>query len=247
MGVCSLRIPMSQIPSANHSSPRADPSAAPVAEPGFEVFVHAFWIKNRGFILMLCVIVLLGIVGREGWQYFSSMREQSLQQEYAQISENPEKLVSFADANSGHPLAGVAYLQVADRKFEAADYAKAATYYSKAAGSLKNEALAGRAKLGSAMCLISSGDTVGGEAALKAVGADQTISNAARAEATYHLASMALEAGRSEDVAKFVAEITKIDLGGPWAQRATMLLSTIQTGNKSADTTAASLFKPESK
>lgn len=247
MGVCNLPNPMSQIPSVNQSSPHADPSAAPAAEPGFEVIVHAFWIKNRGFILMLCVIVLLGIVGREGWQYFSSMREQSLQQDYAQISENPDKLVSFADANPGHPLAGVAYLQVADRKFEAADYAKATTYYTKAAGSLKNEALAGRAKLGSAMCSINSGDIAGGEAALKAVGADQTISNAVRAEATYHLASLAVEAGKSEEVAKLVAEITKIDLSGPWAQRATMLLSNLQPGNKGAEMTAGSLFKPESK
>jgi predicted negative regulator of RcsB-dependent stress response len=245
--VLNLPNPMSQLPPADQSSPHADPSAVPAAEPGFEVTVHAFWNKNRSFILLLCGVVLLAIVGREGWQYFAAMREQSLQQEYSQISDKPEKLGAFAEANSGHPLAGVAYLQVADRKFEAAAYKEAATFYTKAAGSLKNEALLGRAKLGSAISLVNGGDNAGGEAALKALSADQTLPKAARAEATYHLASLASEAGKTDEVKKLVEDITKIDLGGPWSQRATMLLANLPVGNKSADTAAAITFKPEGK
>jgi hypothetical protein len=238
---------MSQIPSADQSSPHADPSAVPVTEPGFEVTVHAFWNKNRGFILLLCGIILLGIIGREGWQYFSAMREKSLQQDYAQISDKPDRLVAFAEANSGHPLAGVAYLQIADRKFESTDYKEAGTLYTKAAGSLKNEALVGRAKLGSAVSQINGGDAAGGESALKALSADQSLSKASRAEATYHLAALALEAGRPDDVRKLADDITKIDLGGPWAQRATMLLANLQSGAKATDAVSSFSVKPVGK
>ncbi len=233
MAALSLPNPMSQLPPAHPSSSHADPSAAHVVEPGFEVTVQAIWAKNRGFILLLGVAALLAIVGREGWQYFSEMREQSLRQQYAQVSDKPDQLGAFAEANSGHPLAGVAYLQVADRKFEAADYKGAATFYTKAAGSLKNEALLGRAKLGSAISQINGGDNAAGEASLKALSADQTLTKAVRAEATYHLASLANEAGKSDEAKKLAEEILKLDLNGPWAQRATMLLGNLQSGNGS--------------
>ena len=134
----NLPNPMSQLPSANQPSPHADPSAAPATEPGFEVTVHAFWNRNRGFLLLVCVLILLGIVGREGWQYFSAMHEKSIQQDYAEVADKPERLVAFAEANSGHSLAGVAYLQIADRKFESGDYKEAGSFYTKAAGNLKN-------------------------------------------------------------------------------------------------------------
>ncbi|MEJ1974029.1 MAG: tetratricopeptide repeat protein [Lacunisphaera sp.] len=50
-------------------------SAAP--ESGFEIAVQEFWQKNRSLILGLCVIALLAIVGREGWQYFAAQHEQA--------------------------------------------------------------------------------------------------------------------------------------------------------------------------
>lgn len=243
----NLLNPMSQLPSANHSPTRANPAAAVPAEPDFGTTAQAIWDKNKGFIFLVCVLVLLGIIGREGWQYFSEMRENSRQQDYARASDKPEQLIAFADSNSDHPLAGVAYLQVADQKFDAADYKGAATLYTKATVSLKNEALLGRAKLGAAVSLIEAGDASGGEAALKAVSADQTLSKAVRAEAAYHLASIAFEAGKTDDVRKLVDDITKIDPAGPWSQRATMLLSNLSSGDKSAATASAFSLKPEGK
>lgn len=236
---------MSQLPSANPSSPHADPAAAPAAELSFEGKVHAFWAKNQRFVYLLCGAVLVAIVAREGWQYFAAMRERNLRQEYAQISDKPDKLAAFADAHTGHPLAGVAYLQVADRKFESADYKGAAALYDKAAGNLKNAELLGRAKLGAAFSLLSGGDAAGGESALKKVGENQALSKAIRAEAAFHLASLALEAGKPDDVRKLVEEISKIDLGGPWSQRATMLLANLPAENRS--TVPEISFKSESK
>jgi hypothetical protein len=214
-------------------------------EPGFETQIHAFWVKNRTLIMLACTAALLVIVGREGWQYFSEMHERSVQEDYAKAGDKTDMLAAFADTNSGHALAGVAYLQLADQKFEAADYKLAGSFYTKAAASLKNEVLLGRARLGAAMSLINGGDIAGGETALKAVSADQSLLKGVRAEATYHLASLAYDAGRLEEVKRLVDEIVKIDLSGSWSQRATMLLASMQAGTKpSPAATPAITFKP---
>lgn len=239
---------MSQLPSIDPSPHSATPATAPVVESGFEAQVHAFWEKNRNLILLACVVVLLAIVGREGWRYFSAMREKGVQEDYAKAANKADKLLLFADEHAGHVLAGVACLQVADQKFEAADYKQATTLYSKAAGNLKNEALLGRARLGAAMSQISSGEKAAGEAALKTLGTDQSLLKSVRAEATYHLALLAYEEGKTDEVKRLIAEISKIDLGGTWSQRATALLASLQTGVQPAVTTAPALtFQPAGK
>jgi hypothetical protein len=74
------------------------------------------------------------------------------------------------------------------------------------------------------MSQLLSGDKAAAEAALKAIGADAGLSKGLRAEATYHLASLALEAGNKAEVDRLVAELSKIDPTGVWAQRSTSLL-----------------------
>jgi predicted negative regulator of RcsB-dependent stress response len=203
-------------------------------EPGFEATVHAFWTENRNLVLLACAAALLAIVGREGWQYFSALREKGVQEDYAAVADKPEKLATFAEEHAGHALAGVASLRLADQKFETADYKQAAAFYTKAAVSLKNDVLLGRARLGAAVSQINSGDKAAGEAGLKAVGADQSLLKTVRAEAIYHLASLAADAGKTDEVKKLVEEVGKIDLGGAWSQRAVVLLSRLPAGETGA-------------
>ena len=66
----------------------------------------------------------------------------------------------------------------------------------------------------------------GAEAALKAISADSSLSRGTRAEASYHLATLAHDAGNAAEVGRLLAEMNKIDANGVWAQRATTLLST---------------------
>ncbi len=238
---------MSLLPPAESSPPSANPADVPVAEPGFEVLVQAFWEKNRSLILFGCAAALLAIVGREGWQYVSAMREKGVQQEYAKVADRADKLAAFADAHAGHVLAGVAYLQLADQRFEAADYKQAAAFYVKATGNLKNESLLGRARLGNAISLLEGGDQLAGEAALQALGADATVLKAVRAEAIYHLASLAFDAGKTDEVKKFVEEVTKIDLAGAWSQRATALLANLAADDSPADPAGVIKFKTDGK
>jgi hypothetical protein len=232
---------MSQLPPANPTPE----GTAPVYVPSLETALHGFWAKNRQLILVLCVAVLLAIIGREAWQYFAASREQAVQAEYAKIADQTAKLEAFANANSGHALAGVAWLRLADEKFSAGDFKTAAAHYQKATGTLQNGALLGRAKLGAAVSQLNGGDQAAGETALKAIGADAALDKGVRAEATYHLATFAADAGKTDDVKKLAEEVSKIDPLSSWAQRATLLLTSSPATAKPAGTTAPTLsFKP---
>src|SRR5882757_8786526 len=103
---------MSQLPPANPTPE----GTAPVYEPAFETAVQAFWAKNRQGILVLCVTALLAIVGTYAWQSIAAGHEQGVQEEYAKIADQTAKLEAFANANSGHALAGVAWMRLADEK-----------------------------------------------------------------------------------------------------------------------------------
>lgn len=232
---------MSQLPPANPTPE----GTTPVYVPTLETAIHGFWAKNRQFILVLWVAALLAIIGREAWQYFAASREKAVQAEYAKIADQTTKLEAFANANSGHALAGVAWLRLADEKFAAGDFKTAAVHYQKATGTLKNAALLGRAKLGAAVSQLNGGDRAAGETALKAVGADAILDKGVRAEATYHLAVFAVDAGKADEAKKLAEEVSKIDPLSSWAQRATLLLTSSPATPKPAGATAPTLsFKP---
>lgn len=198
-----------------------------VAEPGFEVKAQAFWEKNRTFILGVCVVILVAIIAREGWQFMAASKERGLQGEYAKVADRPEQLPAFAAANSGHTLGGVAYLRVADEKYAAGDYRQALENYTKAAASLKVPAVVGRARVGAAISQLNAGDKAAAETALKAIAADASLLKTARAEAMYHSATLAHEAGNTAEVGRLVGEIDKLDGTGLWAERA----ASLQAGN----------------
>lgn len=204
-------------------SENPNPTSPAPAEPGFEVAVQSFWEKNRGLIFALCGIALAVIVGREGWQFFAAQREKSLRDDYAKVADKPDQLASFAAANSSHTLGGVAFLKLADAKYAAGDFRAAADNYKKASEALKSPAFSGRARLGAAMSQLNNGDKAGAETALKAIAADAALPKSLRAEASYHLATVAHEAGNAAEVSRLVGEITKLDGFGVWAQQAAAL------------------------
>jgi predicted negative regulator of RcsB-dependent stress response len=237
----NLRGSMSQLPPANPTPE----GTAPVYEPAFEAAVQGFWSKNRQAILIFVVVVLLVIIGREAWQYMAAGRERGIRAEYAKAGDQSAKLESFAAAHSGHTLAGVAFLRIADEKFTAGDYKNAAANYQKAADGLKNPALLGRARIGAAISQLNSGDQAAGEAALKGISADAALDKGVRAEAAYHLAAMAAGAGKADDVKKYAEEASKVDATSSWAQRATMLVVRAPGAAQPAETAAPTLsFKP---
>lgn len=234
----SARFMSQQLPAEN-SSKDAIPA---VVELPFEARFETFWINNRRFIYAILAVALVLVVGREGWNYVVVQRELGVQQAYSAAMGNDTKLATFAAANTGHALSGAAFLSLADAKYAAGSYTAAADLYTKAHPNLTNSALVGRAKLGAAMSKLGSGDRANGETALKAIAADVTLFKAVRAEATYHLAALAAEAGQTADVTKLTEEISQIDPSGVWAQRGLVLRAT--SGEKKADAASAFSLTP---
>lgn len=238
-----------------NSSPPANPDPTQASAPSglhsdpFTDSVRTMWEKNRNGIIVVCVAILLGILGREGWAFFSAARDRGVREEFAAAGSDAAKLEKFAAENSGHPLAGAALLLVADGKYEAGNYGAAETAYDKAAGVLKMDVLLGRAKLGAAVSKLAGGNAAGGETALKGVQADVSLPAAIRAEAAYHLASLAAEAGNKDEAIRLIDELTKLDATGPWTQRAVPLRAKLEMGAKPATPAAtgdtpAFTFKP---
>ncbi|MDD3179302.1 MAG: tetratricopeptide repeat protein [Opitutaceae bacterium] len=242
---------MTTVPSSEPQGKAQKSDAAPAKEAtsvgvlGFEEKIHKFWRENRQQVLFLCAAVLLAIVVKEGWQYFSAMRERDLQEQFAASVSSPAKLAAFADGHSSHALGGVAYLTLADQKFESGDFKQAVVFYQKAGGVLENKALNGRARLGEAMSSLNVGDRAAGEAGLKAVAGDPTLLKATRSEAAYHLASLAADAGKVDEVKKQVEEIGRIDPASMWSQRAALLLVSLpgETGKTNEDPASPISFK----
>lgn len=233
-------------PPADHAP--ADPTPAPVA--GAEEFaarLHDFWERNRATVLGAGVAILLGIVGWEGWNYYRAWRDEGIRADYARVASQPEKLAGFAAAHAGHPLAGVARLSLADDLYLKGSYNAAAEHYTQAAAALELGALRDRARLGAAMSRVSAGDATVGEAALRALSAEAAVLANVRAEAAFHLATLAHDAGRDDDAKKSAAEAAQLDPTGLWAQRAFQLSSRLETGAPSAPAGDAPLsvqFKP---
>lgn len=230
-------------------TPQPHDPANPPPRAGADAFadqVQAFWEKNRPFVLLLIVTVLAVILAREGWQAYGAMRERGIQAEYGKI-ERIDQLPKFAEAHAGHALAGAAWLRVADDAYGKDDFRSAATHYAKAVESLDNVTLKSRARLGGAMSQIAAGDQAAGETALKALQADADATAALRAEAAFHLATLAHQAGRTDEAKQFLDEVTKIDAMGFWSQRSFGLRAQIEAAKPAPAANSATTveFKPK--
>lgn len=199
--------------------------AAPVA-PSFEERLRIFWEKNAKTVYALCVVVLLAIIGRGAFEYYQAQKEASIQADYAAAT-TPEKLKAFINQYPTHTLAAVASLRQADDAYSAKNYAEAVSNYQRAADILKTGPFAGRARLGVAVSKLNQGQTAEGEDKLKQIANDSTQLKPVRAEAAYHLAALAVDAGRTEDATKYLDLASSVEADGSWAKRAMMLRTSL--------------------
>lgn len=192
--------------------------------PSFEDRLRLFWEKNSKMITGALVVVLLVIAGKEAWEYLAAKKERDIGSAYAAAS-TPAQLKSFIAANPEHSLAGIAHLRMADESYAAAQFADAITAYDQASAILKTGPLASRARLGSAMATLQSGRAAEAQTALKAFAASESEIETYRAEAYYHLASLAAGDRNSADVKTYSDQLMKLDPSSPWTQRALALRS----------------------
>lgn len=207
--------------------------------PSFEDKLHLFWSKNGTGVMILCGLVLAGILGKGGYEYLQKQKELDIEKAYAAATTS-DQIKAFAAANSEHSLAGVAYLRLADEAYTAGKSADAQAAYEKAAATIKTGPLAARAQLGRAMAKLQGGKA-DGAADLKQLAGDTALSKSVRAEATYHLASLAAEAANAADVQKYCDQLLQLEPNGPWTYRAMMLRATLPAAATPSATTEIKL------
>lgn len=193
---------------------------------GFEEKLHLFWKKNGTAVLTLCVLIVLGILAKGGWEYLAHQKELDIQKAYVAAT-TPEQLKAFAAAHSSHPLSGVAQLRNADTAYAAGKSADAIAGYDQAIAVVKDGPLAARAQLGRALAKVQAGKVPDGVAELKQLANDAKQFKAVRVEAAYHLASLAADSANGAEVQKYSEQLMQIDPSSPWTQRAFALRASL--------------------
>jgi hypothetical protein len=235
----------------------AQPVAGGQAIPAvtFEDQVQSFWKKNSTLVIGFCIAVAVGIAGFGVWEYLARQKEQDVQNEFS-AAKTPEAQKAFAAKHPDHVLAAVVHLQSADEAFAAGKIAEAQAGYEKVGPLLKDGPVAARIKLALAMCKILGGKATEGTAELKQLAEDASQLKGVRLEATYHLESMAVEAGVVADAQKYSDLLMQIDPTGssPWTQRGLALRATLPApalpapaAEATSDAPPAIQFKPVGK
>ena len=227
---------------AGDNRPPAGSAATPV-DFGFEARLTAFWEKYRGLIAGACVLVLLIIVGRAGWDWLQERRRQEQAAAYAAATDAAQ-LKSFASAHEGAALAGVAHLRLADEAYAGRRFGEAVAEYERALAALEETVLQSPVRLGLAMATLKNGQAEAGRTALEKLAEDESANAPVRAEAAYHLASLAKESGATADLTRFVELINTIEPNGVWAQRGMMLRPTPAPETPATDDASSSIVFP---
>lgn len=189
--------------------------------PSFEDRLHIFWDKHSRTVLVFLGLAVLAIVGKGAFAYFAAQREAKITAEYGAASSTAQ-LQAFAKAYPTVPLAGVAYLRLADEAYAAGSYPAAQVDYAAAAKLLGENPLAARARLGAAISLLQAGDAAA-QGALQALANDTKLPGVIRGESAYHLAVKARDAGQVAEATRWTDLVISTDSAGFWGQRAMQL------------------------
>jgi hypothetical protein len=202
----------------------AAPSSPKDAEtvPSPEVRLKQAWERYGGLVYFACGVVALGILAKGGWDYLNVQKELGIKKEYLECT-TPDSYLSFAAKHPGEPLSGVAEETVADNSYTSGKYGDALRAYTSAIADLPVGPIRSHARLGQAMCLDLTGKPVDAEANFRLIMEDAAELKTIRCEAGYHLAGIAVAAGRGADVPKIAEELMKIDASSPFAERTFML------------------------
>lgn len=185
----------------------------------FEQKLMLLWERNRNAIITTVVVAALLIIGYHGAGYMAQRKEAAIRDEYSR-ADNIAARLSFAVDHPDHPLAGYAYLEVANEQYTQGEYLQAAEHYQTAIDSLEGTPLQQRARLGYAMAAIRNNDRATGQTILKELANDTTILDATRAEAAYNLAILHWQDNDLPTVKAQLDLIAGLDQPGYWINKA---------------------------
>lgn len=190
--------------------------------PSPEERLKQAWARYGNLVYFTCAVVALGILAKGGWEYLNVQKELGIQKEFSECT-TPDAYLSFAAKHPGHPLAGVAEETVADNAFANGSYNSALQSYSSAVGDLPDGPVRAHARMGQAMSLELTGKPSEAEADFRQIMDDTTQLKTIRCEAGFHLAGIAVAAGRGPEVQTIAEQLMKIDPSSPFSERTFML------------------------
>jgi hypothetical protein len=145
-----------------------------------------FWKRNGGIVFGLIALVAVVITAHQGYGLWTKTSEARLEGAFAGLGTTEAKL-SFADEHRSHPLAGLAFLEVADAAYARGEFLQAGNHYDAAIAPLTKAGspLSSRARLGAALARLRQGEA-NGLFLLEEIARDPEAIEVIRAQAAYH-------------------------------------------------------------
>lgn len=193
--------------------------------------IYLFWERYKWHVVAAIVTIVAVVAGREVLAEMREAREAGVRAAFAEASAaGGARLMTFADENPGHPLAGIALLTRADELYSEGGYAEAGPLYTRAVEKLAGSPFQSRARLGGAMAQVRAGETDAGAAALQALVDNVAEFAGVRAEAAYHLATIAAERNDLERARALLDQAQNLDtFSFTWSRMALAFREAIET------------------
>jgi tetratricopeptide (TPR) repeat protein len=194
----------------------SDPQSAELP-PSPEVNLQRAWDKYATLVYIVIAVVAAGILAKGGWDCLNVQKELGIKKDFAEAT-TPDALKTFVANHPGHVLTGVAELSIGNSAYATGKFTDALAAYNSAASDLPAGPFQANAKMGAAMSLLQTGKSGEAEAALHSLLNDASLLKTTRCEAGYHLAVIAVAAGRSEDYQKLADQVMALDPSNPYAE-----------------------------
>jgi hypothetical protein len=175
----------------------------------FEDRVWLFWRNQKGNLLLVAGLILVGVVGWQGWKAYQQHVADQLQADYKAAQDGPS-LLAFAHAHPDTTFGKLAQLEAADIFYKEGKYADAVPAYTDAIAIWGTENYGQRARIGLALSLLQNNDPVGAHQQLESLAKDTQSVAFYRSEAAFDLAVLEAQAGNQKNVAQWVAQVNTL-------------------------------------
>ncbi len=200
----------------------------------FEQKVILIWENYRQVILTVIGVIILSLLVYQTMLYLAERKAIAVETAF-QEAESDDALINFAREHPHHKLAGFAYLQVANHKYDEDEFLQAAEYYTSAVSELENTSMQGRARLGFAMSHLLAGNTDEGVETLDKIAGDPSLLDTYRAEAAYQLAVNFWENRDYVSLDRELRRIESLKKSGMWVSKASVMRNSIPELRELAD------------
>lgn len=193
---------------------------------------NEFWKRNGIYIFGAIAAAAVAVLGYQIVQFFQNHRESGIQAAYSEV-EGADGRISFAVSHQEHSLGGLAFLEAADEEYARGAYLEAASHYEAALKGLRGTPLEGRARLGMAIARLRQGDGTG-SALLEDLARDASVLEVIRAQAAYHHAVSAWQAGDAAAAERSLSLLGSLNGAPEWQLAGERLAQEIPEGGPEA-------------